>query len=127
MYLDKTIEEKLELFEEHLLETNRGFNFYVDWRNVAGLDRYSIQLHAMDALIGRRDDFDEKFIELLHTTPSVVTVFPLLFALSKAERESIIGGADRLQVIGTELDSEDLQSYCFARKEFGRMRRSKII
>lgn len=117
MFLDKTIEEKLKLFEEDLLETNRGFNFYVDWRNVTGLDRYSIQLHAMDALIGRHDNFDEKFIELLHTTPSVVTVFPLLFALSKAERESVISGADRLQVIGTELDSEDLQNYSFAPKK----------
>ena len=34
MYLNAGIEEKIKLFEEHLLETNRGFNFYVDWRNV---------------------------------------------------------------------------------------------
>lgn len=113
MYLEKTIEEKLRLFEEHLLETNRGFNFYVDWSNVVGLGCYTIELHALDSLIGRKDDFDSVFTTLLHRVPSVVKTFPFLFALSKAERESVTSSKGSLQVVGTEIDSEDLQKYNF--------------
>lgn len=119
MYLEKTIEEKSRLFEEHLLETNRGFNFYVDWSNVVGLDCYTIELHALDSLIGRKDDFDYMFTALLHRVPSAVKTFPFLFALSKAERESVISDKGFLQVVGTEIDSEDLQQYTFhAAKSF---------
>lgn len=113
MYIEKTIEEKLALFEEHLLETNRGFNFYVDWNNVIGLDCYTIELHALDALIGKQEDFDTLFIALLQRIPSVVKTFPFLFALSKAERESVTNCNGSLQVVGTEIDSEDLQQYHF--------------
>ena len=113
MYLEKTIEEKLCLFEEHLLETNRGFNFYIDWSNIIGLNCYAIELHALDSLIGRKEDFDHIFTMLLRRIPSVVKTFPFLFALSKAERDSVIRGKDSLQVVGTEIDSEDLQQYSF--------------
>lgn len=113
MYLEKTIEEKMRLFEEHLLETNRGFNFYIDWSNVAGLDCYTIELHALDSLIGKKEDFNNIFTTLLRRIPSVVKTFPFLFALSKAERDGVIKGKNSLQVVGTEIDSEDLQQYTF--------------
>ena len=35
--------KKLEMFKDNLLETNRGFNFYVDWSNVTGLSKYDIE------------------------------------------------------------------------------------
>lgn len=117
MYLDLTIDEKISLFEEKLLETNRGFNFYVDWSNITGLDRYAIELHALDSLIGKQSDFDNTFIELLTKIPSVVRVFPFLFALSKAERESVTYGTGVLQIVGTEIDSSDMQYYSFYFKD----------
>ena len=113
MYLDLTIEEKIEAFEENLLETNRGFNFYVDWSNVTGLNKYEIELHALDSLIGKQDDFDTIFIELLSKMPSVVQVFPFLFALSKTERKNVSTKNGKLRIVGTELDSEDSQQYSF--------------
>ena len=113
MYLDLTIEEKIEAFEENLLETNRGFNFYVDWSNVTGLNKYEIELHALDSLIGKQDDFDTIFIELLSKMPSVVQVFPFLFALSKTERKNVSTKNGKLRIGGTELDSEDSQQYSF--------------
>lgn len=113
MYIDKTVEEKIKLFEEHLLETNRGFNFYVDWTNVAGFDCYTVELHSLDALIGRKNDFDAIFKTLLQRVPSVVKTFPFLFALSKAERESVTKSDCSLKVVGTEIDSDDLQQYNF--------------
>ena len=33
MYKDMSIEELSEKFVNNLVETNRGFNFYVDWNN----------------------------------------------------------------------------------------------
>ena len=114
MYLNAGIEEKIKLFEEHLLETNRGFNFYVDWRNVSGIAKYEIELHALDVLIGKKIDaeFTNQFFELLRKLPSVVKTFPYLFALSKAERE-FVTTSGQLKIVGTELDSPDLQSYSF--------------
>lgn len=103
----------LEIFKNNLLETNRGFNFYVDWKNILGLEKYDIELHALDSLIGKKDDFDSTFKDLLAKIPTVVTVFPYLFALSKKERESVISGKTELKVVGVELDSEDLQKFSF--------------
>ena len=113
MYIEKTPEEKAKIFEENLLKTNRGFNFYVDWSNITGFEQYSIELHAMDVLIGKKDDFDEIFLSLLDKIPSVVKTFPLLFALSKAEREIYTKTEKSLAIIGTEIDSSDMQYYNF--------------
>ena len=114
MYLHSTVEEKVKFFEEHLLETNRGFNFYIDWSNITGLDKYDIELHALDSLIGKTEDFDLIFTTLLKRLPSVVKTFPYLFALSKSERATIVDGKGVLQVIGTDLDNnEDIKYYSF--------------
>lgn len=113
MYLASTVEEKIKVFEENLLETNRGFNFYVDWSNITGLNKYEIELHALDSLIGKQDDFDAIFIELVSKMPSVVQVFPFLFALSKTERKNVSTKNGVLKIVGTEIDSEDSQQYNF--------------
>lgn len=123
MYINKTVEEKIKLFEEHLLETNRGFNFYMT--NVAGFDRYTVELHSLDALIGRKNDFDTIFKSLLQRVPSVVKTFPFLFALSKAERESVTKRDCPLQVVGTEIDSNDLRLYNF--KAVERLTETQIL
>ena len=113
MYTEKTLQEKVVLFEKNLLKTNRGFNFYVDWNNITGFEEYIIELHSMDALIGRKDDFDEIFLSLLDKIPSVVKTFPILFALSKAEREIYTKTDKSLAIVGTEIDSSDMQCYNF--------------
>ena len=82
MYLEKTIEEKINIFEDKLLNTNRGFNFYIEWANLEKLNKYEIELNAIDTLIGKKEDFDEKFKELLEKLPKTVELFPFLFALS---------------------------------------------
>ena len=111
--------KKLEMFKDNLLETNRGFNFYVDWSNVTGLSKYDIELHSLDALIGKKEDFDNIFQGLLTKIPTVVEVFPYLFALSKKEREAITLGKAELKVVGVNLDSKDLQKFSFkSQKQF---------
>ena len=113
MYIEKTIEEKINIFEDKLLNTNRGFNFYIEWANLEKLNKYEIELNAIDTLIGKKEDFDEKFKELLEKLPKTVELFPFLFALSKKERKEVITENNYLDIIGIELDSPDLQRYNF--------------
>lgn len=113
MYIEESTEEKIKLFENKLLSTNRGYNFYIDWTNLGKLNKYEIELNAMDTLIGKKENFDEKFRELLEKLPKTVELFPFLFALSKAERKEVLKKNKYLDIIGSELDSPDLQSYNF--------------
>lgn len=118
MYLEMDKIQLAKQFEEKLLDTNRGYNYYVDWGNVSGYDKYSIEIHAMDVLINCDDEiFYDKFKELLEKLPSVIEVFPYLFALSKKEREQVTKN-NNLKVIGLEIDSEDYDVFNFDGTKF---------
>ncbi len=67
----------------------------------------------MDCLIGKIDDFDDLFVKLLKKIPSVVEVFPYLFALSKIERNEVRKEGMLLQIIGSEIGGEDVQKVNF--------------
>lgn len=113
MYLEKEVKEKIELFESQLIETNRGFNYYVNWENILDHKKYCVEIHSLDCLIGQSTNFDTMFFDLLKKIPSVVEVFPYLFALSKVERNSVRKQGELLKIIGTTLDSEDVQCFNF--------------
>ncbi len=131
MFLDKTKSELTDIFEKSLLDTNRGFNFYIDWSNIGCADNYIVEFHALDCLIGSGEDFNNRFMVLIDKVPSVVKTFPYLFALSKAERNSIISGNTKLKIIGTEIDSEDSQEYSFSYKpidgKFNKKQKEKYL
>ncbi len=118
MYLEMNIAEKANIFEENLLDTNRGYNYYVDWSNVTGLEKYSVEIHALDVLIRCEDErFYGEFKNLLQKLPSVIEVFPFLFALAKAERENVVKNAD-LKIIGETIDATDYDTFNFNGKRF---------
>lgn len=81
-----SIEELSEKFVNNLVETNRGFNFYVDWNNAMDYKQFEIELNALNVLI-KCENIHDKFVELIKKVPTVVATFPLLFALSKVERK----------------------------------------
>ena len=113
MYLEMDKIQIAEQFEEKLLDTNRGYNYYVDWSNITGYNKYSVELHAMGVLIHCEEEtFYEEFKNLLMKLPSVIELFPFLFALSKKERDMVIKKAE-LKVIGSEIDSKDYEVYQF--------------
>ncbi|MDF9627395.1 DpnII family type II restriction endonuclease [Mesomycoplasma ovipneumoniae] len=89
--------DKVKLFVDSLLNTNRGYSFFVNWNNTKEAMENSIELHAMDSLI-KCNDFKTKFYELLDKLPEVITTFPLLFALSKAERDKLKKGKMELKI-----------------------------
>lgn len=113
MYLEMNKEELARQFEDNLLYTNRGYNYYVDWHNIRGYDKYSVEIHAMDVLIKCSEPlFYCKFRELLEKIPSVIEVFPYLFALAKIEREKVVWNGE-LKIIGAEIDCEDFETFNF--------------
>ena len=91
MYKEMSIEELSEKFVNNLVETNRGFNFYVDWNNAMDYKQFEIELNALNVLI-KCENIHDKFVELIKKVPTVVATFPLLFALSKVERKNVWTG-----------------------------------
>ncbi len=112
-YLKMPKEELANLFVENLLETNRGFNFYVNWDNVEAYKPFKIELNAMNSLI-KCSDFDITFKELLQKIPTVVATFPLLFALAKVDREKVWNGRNqKLTVVNSHVGEENNLEFDF--------------
>lgn len=116
-FLNLQIEERTKIFIDNALLTNRGFNYYVDWTNVDGYGEFMVEIHAMDILIGRKDDgdFKDKFTTLVSKLPHVVLLFPFLFGLAKDEREKLYRNKTRLTIIQDESDCADHLSYSFSK------------
>lgn len=76
-FLNLQIEERTKIFINNALLTNRGFNYYVDWTNVNGYNEFMVEIHAMDILIGCKDDndFKDKFITLISKLPMLYCCF----------------------------------------------------
>ena len=108
-FLEEKKEDLCIAFVQNLLATNRGFNYYVDWANITGIENFAVEIHAMDALIGCKNDdyFYERFCDLLEKIPSVTSLFPLLFGLAKEERKKLYKGKESLLIIQDELDNQD--------------------
>lgn len=116
-FLNQKSEDLVKIFTDNMLSTNRGFNYYVDWTNVDGYKDFLVEIHAMDILIGcKDDDFKCKFVTLISKLPHVVLLFPFLFGLAKSEREQLYKGKDKLTIIQDELDSVDHLVYSFSKK-----------
>lgn len=111
-YLDLSKEELINHFVQKLLYTNRGFNYYVDWRNAEAYREFDIELHAMNVLI-KSNDFDNTFRRLTNKMPSVVSTFPLLFALAKVERDNVWKGKDKLVVVNSSIGADDDLEFSF--------------
>lgn len=117
-FYDLTIEEKKEIFTRNLVPTNRGFNFYVDWRNAKVYKEFEVELNSLNVLIKvNENEFKNKFVNLVNKVPSVIKTFPLLFALSKKEREMILKGKDTLKVLENEDLDQDALEFDFQEKQ----------
>lgn len=111
-YKDMNIEELSEIFVDNLIVTNRGFDFYVNWDNVLDYKNLEIELNAMNVLI-KSDDIEKRFYDLAKKIPTFIATFPLLFALSKIERQDVWSGKNDLSIVNEQLDGEDNYKYSF--------------
>ncbi|MDO5095934.1 MAG: DpnII family type II restriction endonuclease [Peptostreptococcaceae bacterium] len=111
MYGNRTEQDLVNIFVDNILTTNREYSFFVNWENAKSYEEFSIELHAMSSLI-RNENFKETFFNLLKKLPSVVNTFPLLFALSKMEREELWKGRKIFEVIDSE---KEVERFTFSR------------
>ena len=116
MYLEMNYDELSEIFVNNLLETNRGFDFYVNWGNAKVFKEFEIELNAMDILI-KAKDIKEKFFSLARKLPTFIATFPLLFALSKNERTEAWNGKNLLAVVGDEIGNDENLQFSFEMKK----------
>ena len=115
-YLEIQPKERLKIFRENVLYTNRGFNYYVDWSNIDGYQEFQVEIHALDILIHCSDElFYGKFSNLIIKLPSVILLFPYLFGLAKNERENLYKGKENLKLIQEELDKSDYLEFKFSK------------
>lgn len=100
-YQELQEEELVKIFTSSLLETNRAFNFYVNWNRPGKvIEKFNIELNILNALV-RSKNYDEDFKKILKKVPTAVNVFPALFALSLDERNSLITGKSVLKIVNT--------------------------
>ena len=100
-YLSQPEEEKIKLFTSTLVETNRAFNFYVDWSKPEKVkEEYNIEFNILNALI-KTKNYDSDFKKILKKMPTVVNLFPLLFCLGKAEIKELKKDKKTFKVLNT--------------------------
>ena len=112
MYLEMDYDKLSEIFVNNLLETNRGFDFYVNWKNAEAYKDFEIELNAMNVLV-RTENIKDKFYDLAKKLPTFIATFPLLFALSKNERNEVWTGKNLLSIVGDEIGNEENLKYEF--------------
>lgn len=112
MYHTENYLELIPLFVENLLPTNRGYDFFVNWENAKLYKEFEIELNAMNVLI-RNDEMDEVFYDLVKKLPTVINTFPLLFALSKGERDKLWRGKNKLEI--ASIVRKTIESFDFSR------------
>lgn len=126
-YLAIQPQDRIKIFTENVLYTNRGFNYYVDWTNIDGYQEFIVEIHALDLLIRCSDEqFYEKFSDLVTKLPSVILLFPYLFGLAKSERENLYKGKENLILIQEELDKNDYLEFKFSKTAIKNLKTDSI-
>ena len=82
---NESIEEIITFFHDTIVDTNRGFKFFVDWEKVKEhVDRYKIELNILNTLIGSKT-FEKDLRIILTKYPEVLPAIPILIAV-RAQR-----------------------------------------
>lgn len=117
----RNIAEILDAFTNSLLDTNRSFNFFVDWQKVKrNVEHYKIEISLLNSLIGSKNIHSD-FATLLKKYPEVLPVLPLIIAV----RESAIHLIDDNELTKTfhftnrPLSDSDLKDIIFFAERSG--------
>ena len=74
-------EAVINKFYDTLIDTNRGYNFFVDWDKVKkNVEKYKIEFNILNTLIGSKN-FDTDLKKILTVYPQVVPAIPILLAI----------------------------------------------
>lgn len=106
-YFNLSKEERINIFSESVLKTNRTFDFFIDYTKAEEVIKtYNIELNILNALV-RNENYDEDFVKILKICPNVINLFPVLIALSHKERALLKKGKENLTI----LDIDKIDSY----------------
>ncbi len=127
-FFDMDNKDKVNIFLKSLLKTNKTYDYFVCWNNVF-LQEFDIELNAINALIKIKEDasFRDKFYKLLDVTPSVVSVFPYLIALSKKDREDLLENGKPLDIIRDIKNIEQTDQFYFDNLHYDDIKQKKEI
>ncbi|WP_051789143.1 DpnII family type II restriction endonuclease [Mycoplasma buteonis] len=106
--------KKIDIFSKNLLISNRQYDFFVNWDNIENLNNFKVEISALNSLIGS-NNIEKDFTNLLLKLPSVITVFPLILALSKSERNNLISKHQTLEIVNFE--NFEIKEYSFYFKD----------
>ncbi len=71
----------VEKFHDTLVDTNRSFDFFVNWDKVVRhVEEYRIEFNILNSLIGSKN-FEEDLKKILLNYPKVLPVIPILLAI----------------------------------------------
>lgn len=74
-------ESVIEKFHDTLVDTNRSYNFFVDWGKVRKhVEEHKIEFNILNSLIGSKQ-FDNDLRKILLIYPRVLPVIPILLAI----------------------------------------------
>ncbi|NLX85720.1 MAG: restriction endonuclease [Clostridiales bacterium] len=107
-----SLEDTIERFHETIIDTNRSYNFFVNWEKVEQhVDKYKIEISILDSLIGSRN-FNKDLENILKKYPEVLPVIPILIAVRDA----------RLKVIRDFSDADtDIMEYNFTERKLSEL------
>ena len=113
-----SLEETIERFHETIIDTNRSYNFFVNWEKVEQhVDKYKIEISILDSLIGSRN-FNKDLENILKKYPEVLPVIPILIAVRDA----------RLKVIRDFSDADtDIMEYNFTERKLSELEIKVLI
>lgn len=113
-----SLEDTIERFHETIIDTNRSYNFFVNWEKVEQhVDKYKIELSILDSLIGSRN-FNKDLENILKKYPEVLPVIPILIAVRDA----------RLKVIRDFSDADtDIMEYNFTERKLSELEIKVLI
>jgi type II restriction enzyme len=91
-----------------LKTTIAGYDYFVDFKKVYdNVSEVLIPLNLLNSLIGRKDDFDKEFLNLIHKYPESLRAIPILLAVrSPSYRMNVVDNAlvsfDFKEIVNTD-------------------------
>jgi type II restriction enzyme len=112
-----SLEETINMFHNTIIDTNRGYKFFVDWNKVRkNVEKYKIEFNILNSLIGSRN-FDGDLRNLLKKYPEILPVVPILLAIRdiklKVIKDFLDGTNDivEYEFKNRKLSTEEIQSF----------------
>lgn len=111
-FLDvKNIESVIEKFHDTIIDTNRSYNFFVDWDKVRNnINKYKIEFHILNSLVGSKQ-FEDELKEILQKYPQVLPAIPILLAIRELNFKVIKDFTDKVpKVVNYDFNVRNLTS-----------------